>query len=298
MTLSSRIIVGFPVPGKDADPRTIVAAARDAAEAVAEGFGALLLPELLPGVDSTTPGLDPSILAGLLSAYDTAPRIIVEARTSRHAPFNLARRTQTLNRLSGGRVGLFLRDTGVDPVTAASGTVQEHAGLSTEYAEVLERLWSSFPEDALIGDREAGRLADPARLVPPSFVGDVYSVAGALNVPLPPEHRAVVLTEDSGSIRGFRAVTWTPNGTGGPGQLSGDPARVAAALQEGTTTAGWLLRVDVPAGQLTGKLWELGAALGGAEASNDGTIREWLSEITDGATNQDFNSRELHAHAR
>lgn len=295
MTLSRRIIVGFPVPDKDADPRRLVRSARDAADAVAEGFGALLLPE----VDSSTPGLDPSILAGLLSAYDTAPRIVVEARTSRHAPFNLARRIQTLSRLSGGRVGVFLRDTGVDPVTTAAGASREQAGLSAEYAEVLERLWSSFPEDALIGDQEAGLLADPSRLVPPSFVGEVYSVAGTLNVPLAPEHRAVVLAEDGGSIRGFRTLTWTPGGTDGPARVSGDAGRVGAALQEDTTTAGWLLRVDVTAGDLAGRLRELRATLGGAGSANDGTIREWLSGIAHlPATDQDFNSRELQAHVR
>ncbi|MEQ7735804.1 hypothetical protein ABQG64_05460, partial [Escherichia coli] len=128
-----------------------------------------------------------------------------------------------------------------DPVTrdalAASGHAaaqKNPSGLLAEYANVLRKLWESFPEEALIGDREAGRFADPQSLVPASFGGVVYSVAGALNVPLPSPHRTLlhpdapagagavdgIIGQGSastlsagGGVAAYRTVTWLPTST-------------------------------------------------------------------------------------
>ncbi|MDR7161902.1 LLM class flavin-dependent oxidoreductase [Arthrobacter sp. BE255] len=213
MTAAPRLIVEFPaadVPDAAA-VQNLLAAARDAAALAAARSVSLLLPE---AADGGGPGLDPGILAGILSAGVRGPGatgtvtrpacappwLIVTASTSRNAPYNLARRIQSLNRITAGRVGLFLRGTGLDPVTSgAGGSLQTAAGhpsrLLAEYVEVLRRLGASFQEEALIGDRKAGRFADPHSLVPASFAGEIYSVAGALNVPLPSAHRTLLLAE-------------------------------------------------------------------------------------------------------
>lgn len=227
MTAAPRFIAEFPaadVPDAAA-ARIVVAAAREAAAVAAARSVPLLLQET---PDAGRPGLDPGILAGILTAglrgpdatgtvtrpACAPPWLIVGASTSRNAPFNLARRIQSLNRVTGGRVGLFLRATGLDPVTAsAADAAGGPAGLAAsagqpsrllaEYVEVLRRLWRSFPEEALIGDRAAGRFADPRSLVPASFAGEVYAVAGALNVPLPSAHHTLLLADAASAAPGL-----------------------------------------------------------------------------------------------
>ncbi len=175
-----------------ASARSLAESALHAAEAAAEHGAALLLPE-----PSAAGGIDPSVLAGLLSASATVS-LVIEADTGRHAPYNLARRIQSLTRIAPGRIALLLRAGGLDPVTAASaGGERADAGARlAEYATVLRALQRSFPQEALLGDREAGLLADSSKLAPAAHRGESYAVAGALNVPLDPALRAAVLGPD------------------------------------------------------------------------------------------------------
>jgi hypothetical protein len=284
MTSAPPLIIEFPAAGvtDSAATKTVVAAARDTAAIAAARSVPLLLPETADG----GPGLDPSILAGILAAdllgpntagtvtrpAGAAPRLIVTAATSRNAPYNLARRIQSLNRITCGQVGLFLRADGLDPVTSGASSqgaaATGQSRLLSEYVEVLRRLWVSFPEEALIGDREAGRFADPRSLVPASFTGEVYSVGGALNVPLPSAHRTLLLTDavgtapggavdgviapdsntpdsnipgstqGSGAVPAYRTVTWLPSnrlpaeGTRGI-EVAGTPDDAARVLLDG-----------------------------------------------------------------
>ncbi len=345
MSISKHIIVEFPAASGHgaAAAGDLVAAARDAAAAVGDGFGALLLPE----VGHRKPGLDPTILAGALSGQ-TSARLIITADTFRHAPYNLARRVQSLNRITGGRVGVFLRSKGIDPVTAAARALAseapDEAAAFREYLKVLARLWASFPEEALLGDREAGRLADPARIAPASFSGGTYSVAGALNVPLPLHQRAIVFAEaeeagpdalvdgvfssETGNpadwadaVPVFRTVTWLPDWVGELHHpagvvVAGSSALAAQALletAESTTTAGWLLRIPVTAGELPRHIEALRKALAvlepaepvnepveihvstGSTASGGG-VRSWLAGLETPIEHHE--TKDLQAYAR
>lgn len=263
-----------------ASARSLAESALAAAEAAAEHGAALLLPE-----PSAAGGIDPSVLAGLLSASATAS-LVIEADTGRHAPYNLARRIQSLTRIAPGRIALLLREGGLDPVTAASaGAERADAGARlAEYATVLRALQGSFPEDALLGDRDAGLLADSARLRPAGHRGASYAVAGALNVPLDPALRAPLLgpegvegpfDERVGTGHGaLRRVLWAadldaldragiarePDG-GAPTSVAdallvvGDAAALAEALDR-EAPDGAVLRPLVSAGRLAGVLRE------------------------------------------
>ncbi|MCU1405546.1 MAG: monooxygenase [Glaciihabitans sp.] len=194
------LFVNIP-PLTAADAGRLVRAAPLAAEA---GVTGLVLREAPAGSKGT---IDPSVLAGYLGT--TGPAVIVEAHTSRHAPYNLARRIQTLARITGGRAGLLLQADGVDPLSRANngtlrgvGTPDELA--AAEYVAILAALWASFPEDALVGDALTGIFANTDLLRPAGFNGAVYRVDGALNIPLDPRHRAVVTVEAEGLLGGAR----------------------------------------------------------------------------------------------
>lgn len=263
-----------------ASARSLAESALHAAEAAAEHGAALLLPE--PSADG---GIDPSVLAGLLTASATAS-LVIEADTGRHAPYNLARRIQSLARIAQGRIALLLRAGGLDPVTAASasGEGADAGAPIAEYATVLRALQTSFPEDALLGDRDAGLLADSARLRPAAHRGAHYAVAGALNVPLDPALRAPLLGPDGvegpfderiGTGPGaLRRVLWAadfdaldragiarePDG-GAPTSIGdallvvGDAVALAEALER-EAPDGVVLRPLVSAGRLAGVLGE------------------------------------------
>ena len=171
---------------------------RELPDALDAGVSGLILREGPAG--SAT--IDPTVLAGYL--VGAGPALIVEAHTSRHAPYNLARRLQSLARITHGRAGLLLQGDGIDPLTRAGHSNGDGNGPATgahrdsataEYLAVLDALWSSFPEEVLLGDAAAGIFADSDLVRPPNFTGSIYRVAGALNIPLEAAHRPLLALE-------------------------------------------------------------------------------------------------------
>lgn len=277
MTTSVPVIVQLPHPvAPDQDAASVADALRQAADAAAaHGVEAVLIPH------ADDPALDPTVLAGLLSADRIGVPILVEAHTGRHAPFNLARRVQTLARLTAGGAGLYLRDTGVDPVTAASRPAAASAkSVVGEYARVLRLLWDSFPEAALLGDRDAGLFADVTRIAAPRHRGEVYGVEGALNIPIAPDRRPVLIADGESStgadhpvdavvtrtgsgpdgVPAYRALTWAPLSDGAPGRLVGDGAAHPGRV---------LLRIDAADGSFGSHLED---ALGALDASGAASV--------------------------
>jgi alkanesulfonate monooxygenase SsuD/methylene tetrahydromethanopterin reductase-like flavin-dependent oxidoreductase (luciferase family) len=103
----------------------------------------------------------------------------------------------TADHVTGGRIGWNVVTThnaeaslnfGRDPHPEHD----DRYARAAEFVEVTRRLWDSWPEDAIVGDRATGRWADSTRFVPADFHGRYYDVAGALPVPRPPGRRSRV----------------------------------------------------------------------------------------------------------
>src|SRR4051794_41746242 len=62
---------------------------------------------------------------------------------------------------------------------------------------VVNRLWDSWGEGAVLDDRAAGRYARPDRIRPINHRGQFYRVAGALNMPRCPQGRPVLVQAGS-----------------------------------------------------------------------------------------------------
>lgn len=111
-------------------------------------------------------------------------------------PFHAARLLASLDHISGGRAG-------INVVTSMNDTEARNHGMpalpshaeryarADEFISVLNRLWDSFPSDAVLND-PATRWGDPARLSALDHAGDFFTVAGPLNVPAPPQGRPVL----------------------------------------------------------------------------------------------------------
>ncbi len=143
--------------------------------------------------------LDPSTVASYLAGRLPEVRWIVDARTTHNPPYNLARRVLAIDRATAGRAGLALRagdgdevsDSAVpDPPASARGRRW------AEYAEVLTRLWQSFPARALLGDQAAGEFAEVSLVQPINHEGDFYRIAGPLDGPSSPQGRPVLVAAD------------------------------------------------------------------------------------------------------
>src|SRR6201992_2812470 len=136
----------------------------------------------------------------LLSAIGMVTRqigLIGTATATYNEPYELARRLATADHVTGGRIGWNVVTThnaeaalnfGRDPHPEHD----DRYARAAEFVEVTRRLWDSWPEDAVVGDRATGRWADSTRFAPADFHGQYYDVAGALPVPRPPQGHPVL----------------------------------------------------------------------------------------------------------
>jgi FMN-dependent oxidoreductase (nitrilotriacetate monooxygenase family) len=163
---------------------------------------------------------DPITLLAALGMVSRRIGLIATATTTYNAPFELARRLATADHVSGGRIGWNIVTTH-DAEAALNFGLDAHPehddryARAEEFVDVVRRLWDSWPEDAVIGDRVSGRWADSDRFTPASFHGEYYDVAGALPVPRPPQGHPV-LAQAGSSAAGielagrFADVVFTP----------------------------------------------------------------------------------------
>ncbi|MFF0341763.1 LLM class flavin-dependent oxidoreductase [Kribbella sp. NPDC004875] len=168
----------------------LTSAVRIAQVAEAAGVAGLRVLDAVPGFAV----LDPTVVVSFLAARTSALGYLADVPTTHHAPYNLARRTLSIDRATGGRAGLVLRPGEGDEVTDAvvpDPSASDPKQRWCEYAEILRRLWDSFPAEALVGDQETGVFVRDELIRPAGFDGRFYRVAGALDGPSSVQGRPV-----------------------------------------------------------------------------------------------------------
>ena len=131
----------------------------------------------------------------LLTALATATEhigLIATASTSYNSPYNLARKFASLDIISGGRAGWNIVTTAGAEAARNFGLEHEPAhadryARAAEFLDVALKLWDSWEDDAIVGDKAAGVWGDDAKIHPPRHKGTYFSVEGALNVPRSPQ---------------------------------------------------------------------------------------------------------------
>ncbi|MET7403313.1 LLM class flavin-dependent oxidoreductase, partial [Dactylosporangium sp. NPDC005572] len=182
------VTVGAPGAVPLADAVTVAAAAQDA------GVAAIRL------ADGTATGhpLDPTVVAAYLAGVHGGVGYVPELPTTHNAPYNAARRVLSLDRATGGRVGVALLPGAGDEVSepaAPDPGAADPARRWAEYARVLSRLWESFPRAALVGDQEAGVVVDDLLITPIDHEGTFYRVAGPLDGPASVQGRPLLVAD-------------------------------------------------------------------------------------------------------
>jgi FMN-dependent oxidoreductase (nitrilotriacetate monooxygenase family) len=154
---------------------------------------------------------DPISVLSALAAVTSHIGLIGTGSTTYGKPWELARRFATLDHLSGGRAGWNIVTT-VTPLAAAAFGEAAHPDHADRYArahefvEVVTRVWDSWGDDAVIGDRERGVWADRSKLTEPRFHGKYYDVEGIQPFPRSPQgHPVLVLAGQSGAGVGLAA---------------------------------------------------------------------------------------------
>jgi N-acetyl-S-(2-succino)cysteine monooxygenase len=140
---------------------------------------------------------DPITLLTALGMVSRRIGLIGTATTTYNEPFELARRLATADHLTGGRIGWNVVTThnaeaALNFGRSAHPEHDDRYARAAEFVEITRRLWDSWPEDAIVGDRASGRWADSSRFIPADFHGQYYDVAGALPVPRPPQGHPVI----------------------------------------------------------------------------------------------------------
>lgn len=177
-----------------------------AQRAEAAAFDAIFFadgPVLSSGVEFNTVGrLEPILTLASVAAHTQRIGLIATASTTFYDPYNLARLFSTLDHLSGGRAGWNIVTTASADAAANFG-LDAHPDTPTRYAraaefvEVLERLWDSWEDDAVVLDRESGTYADPSKIHAADFAGEHVRVAGAFTAPRSPQGRPVLIQAGS-----------------------------------------------------------------------------------------------------
>jgi FMN-dependent oxidoreductase (nitrilotriacetate monooxygenase family) len=118
------------------------------------------------------------------------------ATTSYNAPYNLARRLQTVDHISGGRI-IFNAVSSFNPAVAANfggdplPPREDRYRKADEFMRVLYALWESW-DLKREGGVPDGRLWDGASAHAIHHEGEFFTVAGPLNVPRGPQGRPVI----------------------------------------------------------------------------------------------------------
>jgi FMN-dependent oxidoreductase (nitrilotriacetate monooxygenase family) len=147
-------------------------------------------------------GLEPTVLLTALATATEHIGLIATASTSYNEPYNLARRFASLDHVSGGRAGWNVVTT-AGPDAARNFNLDDQPAhhdryqRAAEFIEVSRKLWDSWEDDAALGDKENGVWGDDTKIHPAGHEGRYFKVAGALNVPRPPQGHPLLVQAGS-----------------------------------------------------------------------------------------------------
>jgi len=157
--------------------------------------------------------LDPLMLLTMMAGVTERIGLIATASTTYNEPYNLARRIATLDHLSAGRAGWNIVTTAGREAAANFGLEDQpdHAeryARGDEFVEVCLKLWDSWEDDAVRGDKAEGIWGDVEKLHPARHRGKYYSVQGALNVPRMPQGYPLLVQAGSSETGKAFAARW------------------------------------------------------------------------------------------
>jgi FMN-dependent oxidoreductase (nitrilotriacetate monooxygenase family) len=194
-------------PDRDVNASTSFAYYRKQAEIAERGkFDFLFVADSLSINDKSSPHylnrFEPiTILSGLAAVTDRIG-LVATLTVSYSEPFNVARQFASLDHLSGGRAGWNVVTSWLGE-TAANFSKTEHPAhnvryrIAAEYLDVVQGLWDSWEEEALVGAKDNGQFVDPEKLHRLDHKGEFFQVRGPLNIKRTPQGQPVIVQAGS-----------------------------------------------------------------------------------------------------
>jgi len=127
-----------------------------------------------------------TILSGL-AALTRHIGLVATVTASYSEPFTVARQFASLDHLSGGRAGWNVVTSWLDGSARNYGRPEHYAHdvryrLAAEHLDVVQGLWDSWEDDALVRDKGTGQFFDKTKLHRLDHRGEFFSVEGPLNI--------------------------------------------------------------------------------------------------------------------
>lgn len=169
---------------------------------------------VLEGDIKMTGFYEPVTTLAALATATTHIGLIGTISTSFESPYTVARQIAGLDHMSKGRAGWNVvtsgggfRNYGI----GATPSPTERYARATEFVEVVQRLWDSWSDDAVIADRDRGMYTDNTRIRALDHVGKYFSVQGPMPGPRSPQGRPVIVQAGS-SPQGIELGSSTADG--------------------------------------------------------------------------------------
>jgi FMN-dependent oxidoreductase (nitrilotriacetate monooxygenase family) len=172
--------------------------------------------------------MDPTVVLGAVATATKHIGLVATASTTYNEPYNLARRFATLDFISRGRASWNIVTTFIPDVAANFGTAglpnhDDRYERAEEFVEVVTRLWDSWEDAALVGDKATGQFADAGRVHAVNYRGSHYNVRGPLTLPRSPQGRPILYQSGSSEsgrdlAARFADAVFTPQNTIGAAQ--------------------------------------------------------------------------------
>ena len=129
--------------------------------------------------------MDTAAVLSYMAAITSRIGLVGTASTTYNQPYDIARRFATVDHLSKGRVG-WNAVTTAHAVAAQMFGTNEHLeahdrySRADEFLDVVIKLWESWDADALVGDKQNNKFADPDKIHAINHSGENFSVRGPL----------------------------------------------------------------------------------------------------------------------
>ncbi|OZI12066.1 LLM class flavin-dependent oxidoreductase [Bacillaceae bacterium SAS-127] len=130
--------------------------------------------------------LDPTLLLTSIACETERIGLVTTASTTFNPPYVVARQLQSLHWISNGRAGWNIvtsiegaENFGDSPMPSSP----ERYRKASEFTDVVRKLWTSYPHEALTIERASGQFANKELVSSIDHSGDFFSVKGPLNLP-------------------------------------------------------------------------------------------------------------------
>jgi FMN-dependent oxidoreductase (nitrilotriacetate monooxygenase family) len=130
---------------------------------------------------------EPLTILSSLAAVTQHIGLVGTVTVSYSEPYTVARQFSSLDHISGGRAGWNVVTSWLDG-SARNYSREEHYAhdvryrLAKEHLGVVQGLWDSWEDDALVRNKTTGQFFDPTKLHRLNHKGEFFQVEGPLNI--------------------------------------------------------------------------------------------------------------------